>query len=165
MFLYIKPQVTMFISFPSWKSTSGSNLSCWSSGSQNTMDVMKENSPPEEGIESHPRPFKGLQGCFHKWRFGNVRVWSMSVDGLRRHGWAWVCASASQHDTNGKVGFSVAIICNEEWNDGFNPDLNWPGTSDAWWHFFLPCSMANVLWLRRTERCHEMSYLSVLPCR
>lgn len=152
MFLYIKLQVTGFISFPSWKSTSGSNLSCWSSGSQNTMDVMKEDSPPEEGIESCPR-HKGLKGCFHKWRFGiEIRECKgASGDGLRRHGWEGVCASASQHDTNRKVGFYVAIIYYEEWNDWYNPDLNWPGTSDAWWHF-LPCSVANVLWLRRTER-------------
>lgn len=83
-------------------------------------------------------------------RYENVRLWSMSVDGLRRHWLEWVGTSASQHGVN--VGFYVAIICYEEWNDWFNPDLNWPGTSDAWWHFFLSCSMANVLWLRTTER-------------
>lgn len=118
---------------------------------------MKENSPPEEGIESHPRHFKGLKGCFHKWRFG-IEIQEckgVSVEGLRRHGWEWVCASAWQHDTNGKVGFYVAIICYGEWNDWFNPDLNWPGTSDAWWHF-LPSSVANVLQLRRTERRHNI---------
>lgn len=100
-------------------------------------------------------------------RYENVRVWSMPADGLRRHGCEWVWSSASQlqaavhltpierlvsmWQSKIKPGCSSA-----EWKDWFNLDLNWPGTSDAWWHFFLPCSVANVLWLRRRERCHDI---------